>query len=108
SPGRSDSIFFSSRRRHTRSKRDWSSDVCSSDLSTPRTSTPGSASWRRTRTWRATFFEGRFFSAPLQDISCKGSRVPGSARGRARSEERRVGKEWRARGAEQDEKKKRS
>src|SRR5699024_11756003 len=26
------SVFFSSRRRHTRSKRDWSSDVCSSDL----------------------------------------------------------------------------
>src|SRR5699024_11582497 len=26
------SLFFSSRRRHTRSKRDWSSDVCSSDL----------------------------------------------------------------------------
>src|SRR2546428_2177816 len=26
------SIFFSSRRRHTRSDRDWSSDVCSSDL----------------------------------------------------------------------------
>src|SRR5207249_11416368 len=26
------SFFFSSRRRHTRSKRDWSSDVCSSDL----------------------------------------------------------------------------
>src|SRR5699024_11722465 len=25
-------IFFSNRRRHTRSKRDWSSDVCSSDL----------------------------------------------------------------------------
>src|SRR5699024_11437067 len=24
--------FFSSSRRHTRSKRDWSSDVCSSDL----------------------------------------------------------------------------
>src|SRR5699024_11999106 len=27
-------FFFSSRRRHTRSKRDWSSDVCSSDLCT--------------------------------------------------------------------------
>src|SRR5699024_5636343 len=27
--------FFSSRRRHTRSKRDWSSDVCSSDLRRP-------------------------------------------------------------------------
>src|SRR3712207_9258310 len=27
-----DTIFFSSRRRHTRYWRDWSSDVCSSDL----------------------------------------------------------------------------
>src|SRR5207248_7706280 len=27
-------FFFSSRRRHTRSYGDWSSDVCSSDLST--------------------------------------------------------------------------
>src|SRR2546429_5293039 len=26
------SFFFSSRRRHTRCSRDWSSDVCSSDL----------------------------------------------------------------------------
>src|SRR5699024_12080874 len=29
-------FFFSSRRRHTRSKRDWSSDVCSSDLQEPK------------------------------------------------------------------------
>src|SRR6202021_2117880 len=28
-----DNFFFSSRRRHTRYWRDWSSDVCSSDLS---------------------------------------------------------------------------
>src|SRR5690606_40418892 len=28
------SFFFSSRRRHTRFSRDWSSDVCSSDLGT--------------------------------------------------------------------------
>src|SRR6266542_6987508 len=28
----SDFFFFSSRRRHTRCYRDWSSDVCSSDL----------------------------------------------------------------------------
>src|SRR5690606_40157028 len=27
-------LFFSSRRRHTRFSRDWSSDVCSSDLGT--------------------------------------------------------------------------
>src|SRR5699024_11298948 len=33
---------FSSRRRHTRSKRDWSSDVCSSDLKKPlREAIPG-------------------------------------------------------------------
>src|SRR5690606_41051106 len=29
------SFFFSSRRRHTRFSRDWSSDVCSSDLNPP-------------------------------------------------------------------------
>src|SRR5690606_40231260 len=28
-------FFFSSRRRHTRFSRDWSSDVCSSDLASP-------------------------------------------------------------------------
>src|SRR4030043_1810332 len=28
-------FFFSSRRRHTRCSRDWSSDVCSSDLGPP-------------------------------------------------------------------------
>src|SRR2546422_5335525 len=28
-------FFFSSRRRHTRCSRDWSSDVCSSDLAPP-------------------------------------------------------------------------
>src|SRR5690606_39862684 len=31
-------FFFSSRRRHTRFSRDWSSDVCSSDLSAFRSS----------------------------------------------------------------------
>src|SRR2546429_6734342 len=29
-------FFFSSRRRHTRCSRDWSSDVCSSDLTVPK------------------------------------------------------------------------
>src|SRR5690349_19465844 len=49
-------FFFSSRRRHTRSLRDWSSDVCSSDLiaavdepltvvQTPGNTNDGSASW---------------------------------------------------------------
>src|SRR2546421_4183269 len=33
-------FFFSSRRRHTRSDRDWSSDVCSSDLASQEGPTP--------------------------------------------------------------------
>src|SRR5690606_40204393 len=33
--GRHISFFFSGRRRHTRFSRDWSSDVCSSDLAVP-------------------------------------------------------------------------
>src|SRR5690349_22212167 len=48
-------FFFSSRRRHTRSLRDWSSDVCSSDLSTLPTimSPPTSASRRQPRIRRS-------------------------------------------------------
>src|SRR3712207_8672847 len=38
---------FSSRRRHTRSWRDWSSDVCSSDLLLARTCPAVGQSWRR-------------------------------------------------------------
>src|SRR5216683_4649393 len=34
-------FFFSSRRRHTRSDRDWSSDVCSSDLGAELEEMPG-------------------------------------------------------------------
>src|SRR6266403_3474778 len=37
-------FFFSSRRRHTRSLRDWSSDVCSSDL-VALTGNPGQANY---------------------------------------------------------------
>src|SRR5216683_3627583 len=42
-------FFFSSRRRHTRSDRDWSSDVCSSDLDARRADRPAG---RRRRNWR--------------------------------------------------------
>src|SRR5690606_40902257 len=37
------SFFFSSRRRHTRFSRDWSSDVCSSDLAAPHLAAAGGA-----------------------------------------------------------------
>src|SRR5882757_5672135 len=67
-------FFFSSRRRHTRYWRDWSSDVCSSDLE------PVSPSM--------TYVSRR---APLV-MSTMWTSSPGS-----RSEERRVGKECRSR-----------
>src|SRR5260370_14767770 len=40
-------FFFSSRRRHTRFKCDWSSDVCSSDLSL----VPSTQSWKLDHLW---------------------------------------------------------
>src|SRR5699024_11773239 len=74
-------FFFSSRRRHTRSKRDWSSDVCSSDLAraafTGELERPGS---HRVE-------EGGAAGRPIQ------------APAAVRSEERRVGKECRTRWA---------
>src|SRR5207248_6792264 len=87
-------FFFSSRRRHTRSYGDWSSDVCSSDLCTSRPkrraascltsmlSTPCCSAAR----WRCT--------SPRHPIL--------KARWRARSEERRVGKEGRSRWSPDD------
>src|SRR5215211_8124194 len=44
------SFFFSSRRRHTRSLCDWSSDVCSSDLELGFGS--GVTCWRRLDEWQ--------------------------------------------------------
>src|SRR5687768_18360706 len=42
-------FFFSSRRRHTRCSRDWSSDVCSSDLGLEHDPLVGGAASRRDR-----------------------------------------------------------
>src|SRR5205809_4913413 len=51
-------FFFSSRRRHTRCSRDWSSDVCSSDLAgrgaSRRCRSDGAGSPSRTRTRNRT------------------------------------------------------
>src|SRR5205809_7397969 len=75
-------FFFSSRRRHTRCSRDWSSDVCSSDLAIE---------------------SGEFFRLPPLVELCTAVKRRG---GTLRSEERRVGKECRSRWAPDDEKKK--
>src|SRR5690554_7376630 len=43
-------FFFSSRRRHTRCGRDWSSDVCSSDLDNSPRYARAATTWARTPT----------------------------------------------------------
>src|SRR5690606_31565592 len=49
-------FFFSSRRRHTIFSRDWSSDVCSSDLEYIRTHSPSLSGKNLERLNRDTFF----------------------------------------------------
>ena len=50
------SFFFSSRRRHTRCSRDWSSDVCSSDLRPQRTCCLSGSTSRRSSRWGTLMF----------------------------------------------------
>src|SRR3712207_8178883 len=78
-------FFFSSRRRHTRYWRDWSSDVCSSDLSFPLSVHPSEVIMlvARHETPRASRWRV-LASRALAPLAC-------------RSEERRVGKECRSR-----------
>src|SRR5207248_7105393 len=78
-------FFFSSRRRHTRSYGDWSSDVCSSDLRR----NLGGRLYADVTGYHSRFL--RFISTPT--IIANPFASP------ARSEERRVGKECRCRGA---------
>src|SRR5207247_5114657 len=84
-------FFFSSRRRHTRSTRDWSSDVCSSDLDplgrllSVKREAPTCTGHRPVATTRLT-------EPWLQLITRESGLTAG------RSEERRVGKECRSRG----------
>src|SRR5699024_11404697 len=90
-------FFFSSRRRHTRSKRDWSSDVCSSDLSLDQIFPQPNAS-QLILTPAAADIEMRnnLLRQVNQTLSDKFPEV--RPRARFRSEERRVGKEGRSQG----------
>src|SRR5690625_6836441 len=87
-------FFFSSRRRHTRWPRDWSSDVCSSDLS-------GRTGLEQ---FHATQPDLVILDLMLPEID--GLEVCRQIRKNSRSEERRVGKEGRFWWAAEEEKKK--
>src|SRR5690625_7138902 len=94
-------FFFSSRRRHTRWPRDWSSDVCSSDLIMEQ--------GRRD----PTYINDPDVSQYLQSLGAQlAAATPGSVSNpevfaiRDRSEERRVGKECRTRWGPEAEQKK--
>src|SRR5690606_39551433 len=90
------SFFFSSRRRHTRFSRDWSSDVCSSDLLGDQRASridgvEPPLTGRLADLWRHPV--GR-----EQQRATRRDLLKGVDKYRAlRSEERRVGKECRAR-----------
>src|SRR5690625_7419972 len=79
-------FFFSSRRRHTRWPRDWSSDVCSSDLDLHRADRPR--------------------HHPVDHRRRAARRDPAHPGRPDRSEERRVGKECRSRWSKYHERKK--
>src|SRR5947209_15946487 len=91
-------FFFSSRRRHTRYWRDWSSDVCSSDLS-PFTG-------KRVPTAKIRSSGTRTISARLAVLFRESRSWACTSKVASRSEERRVGKECRSRWSRYDEKKK--
>src|SRR5690606_40677321 len=96
--------FFSSRRRHTSFSRDWSSDVCSSDLTeqpqTPSRLTEITATLRG-KTYRfytdTGVFSRRYVDRGTQ-VLVEAMEVPPAATvlDMGRSEERRVGKERRS------------
>src|SRR5204863_1105406 len=99
-------FFFSSRRRHTRSLRDWSSDVCSSDLNflTSRLYSPDNLTSRSFTSRIGAMSTATKTQAQERDHV---DRFLETIRERLRSEERRVGKECRSRWSPDQYKKKR-
>src|SRR5438445_9985005 len=86
-------FFFSSRRRHTRYWRDWSSDVCSSDLANATAVGQGATTGVNATAVGQNAFANSASTALGQNSAAGG--VNAVAIGTGRSEERRVGKECR-------------
>src|SRR5207248_3811120 len=106
-------FFFSSRRRHTRSYGDWSSDVCSSDLARP------SSIDRHPETWKppmataipalrngAAMSRARGYWFDWTPTTPTNPKLPCDRK--RRSEERRVGKECRSGWPQCNERRKRT
>src|SRR3712207_7463966 len=90
-------FFFSSRRRHTRYWRDWSSDVCSSDLVRQRYFKIGHKKHKlsRKKIGKLDFIKIRNFYSLNNTV--KSEKASHGNMYQTRSEERRVGKECRSR-----------
>src|SRR5947209_13177931 len=89
------SFFFSSRRRHTRYWRDWSSDVCSSDLMSRISHTRSTNDRSRSISFGGCVGGGTTISLMIvpgddENTYTRSPRYTASSR----SEERRVGKEY--------------
>src|SRR5699024_12250019 len=86
-------FFFSSRRRHTRSKRDWSSDVCSSDLVASLHYTFGNSNRAPVIKRREVEGHDKSVYAKFTHRTTRETHIRSYATRPERSEERRVGKE---------------
>src|SRR5690606_40309311 len=94
-------FFFSSRRRHTRFSRDWSSDVCSSDLASVEPEMAFEVEGVNDRVQLAAL-ERQFQACQAKQLMQQGVHLIDPSRfdlrgNLTRSEERRVGKECRSR-----------
>src|SRR5690606_39528441 len=95
-------FFFSSRRRHTRFSRDWSSDVCSSDLISPSQPETGYGYIEVAAESGGVFDVSRFVEKP--NLATAQAYMDAGNFFWNRSEERRVGKECRSRRPQEDDK----
>src|SRR5256885_16665832 len=100
-------FFFSSRRRHTRLQGDWSSDVCSSDLGAGSSKIGNSTSCFKMCSM-IHVLANVGISGPHSMMRFCISIKDNTSDFMARSEERRVGKEGRSRGAPDHLKKKKT
>src|SRR2546422_6747869 len=90
-------FFFSSRRRHTRCSRDWSSDVCSSDLLRPFSHLPGASCVIPWSSYKVQAFPALLIFENLNTFEKHEYPLDWKGPVKERSEERRVGKECRSR-----------